>query len=168
MPNSKPDLAADFREPDAQLEKGGTDTQEIYEEHLENLRLALNELASCVKTTPDRSTVIFNIDEGHELDRSGAVSIACLVAVFADLGERTNRAHLAVLTSTALDVSPPAPGGVSRLPTAGARWFDIRKDKPIQPWSFFGVNLDVEQRNEIPTAAEARTFDYQVRIGRPL
>lgn len=138
----------------------------VYDCHLETLVNSLNQLQRAVKTVPHRQTIIFNIDEGHEL--AEGVSMACLLSVFADVKIKAKAPHLAVLTSTTSKLSTLAPKAAEEIPSSSGRWCPLDSRQLIQPWSYFGVNLDVEERSEFPTASVARTYDYQIRIGRPL
>lgn len=156
-------------------------------------------VVSNFKTLSDRlappsntNTILFHVDEGHQLQRG--VTISALRSVFTVLETRIPE-HLVVLTSTASELIEPAPSTDAWHVQSSDRFPQRTKNGLIQPWCYLPVNVDLHAASfempefnesdtfeqevdksrkarahlpKTPTARVVRSFQHQIMIGRPL
>lgn len=135
-----------------------------------------------LKDSSARRTLLLYIDEAHELDALGGVTVSAVNSVMADLlskaeGMKLAAPHVLVLTSTTSQVSllapnPKMPASQTGLPSA--RWLETVTDGLLQPWSLFPSNLYLRQhidslrRSHTFTPRSVQTLEFAMLVGRPL
>lgn len=133
--------------------------------------------------------IVFHFDEAHEL--SNGVTVSAIQTVFGELRARICYEPVAVLSTSVPDLGPTAPPVVPYvspsarfLPSAAAflarPWSALPVCLPLQPAQLTKLPVPPERRSSndqaaprpllkpLPPPTYLRSFEYQIKIGRPL
>lgn len=178
-----------------QLEKEFMNTDKsgvtVYSDLITRFKKGLGNLSNSLNLLQGAKTIVFYIDEGHEL--SEGVTISLLQTAFSALQEKgCSTPHAVVLGSTTSKVAIAAPPRAARGQTSSARFRDTSSDPFVLPWCALPVNLHLQPSDlsslpeppegtkqvskqyqrpslrPLPPAKELRGIKTQLKIGRPL
>lgn len=147
-------------------------------------------LKTRLKLESGATTVVLWIDEAHELHRG--VSVFAFQSVLADLKAGDQMPPFAaVLSSTASKMQTLASSTHSQHALASARFLRSQSAQLVRPWCHLSVNLQLLPENltqlpiprhrrssgqsmpkpalkPLPLPKVLRSFEHQIKIGRPL